>query len=216
MAKEERRVEVEGNEPLPVAEGQLVDGRARMRDDRAAADGVDQDVDRAEFLRHRRDEHLDLGSVEGVGAAGMGPAARRPQRCDGLVEPALVVVDADHDRPFAGHDVGGGAPDAAGDGGDERDSVGKPHVSSSVFLPIPVPVVPAKASIQGSLPEQFDQALLAHQTAGQCPALIAQSDLVELHRISPTVPDSRRKLRIIGAPGKGRSKVRRSLCPDAV
>jgi hypothetical protein len=55
------------------------------------------------------------------------PPASRAQRRNRRVEPALVDVDGDHDRPLSGHDVGGGAADAARRRGDDYDPVGKAH-----------------------------------------------------------------------------------------
>ena len=50
MGEQERAVEIEVDQPLPLGKGQLVDLGARVRNDRAAAYGIDQDVDPAEFL----------------------------------------------------------------------------------------------------------------------------------------------------------------------
>ena len=101
MAEQERAVQVKGDEPLPVVERQLIHRRAGMRDDRAAADRVDQDVDGAELLRHGGDKRVDLGRVKRVDASPVRPPASRAQRRDRRVEPALVDVDGDHDRALS-------------------------------------------------------------------------------------------------------------------
>src|SRR4029453_13677518 len=53
---EEGGVEVEGDKLLPVGEAQLLGRRLRIGDHRAAAHGVDQDVDAAVVLRPPRDQ----------------------------------------------------------------------------------------------------------------------------------------------------------------
>ena len=102
-------------------------GALGFRNDRAAADRVDEDVDRAELLQHRGDRRVDIGFVERVAQAAMRPPAGLAQRRDGPVEPLLVVIDGDDDRALARHDVGGGAADAARRRGDQRDLVLKAH-----------------------------------------------------------------------------------------
>jgi hypothetical protein len=52
--------QIEGDQPLPFLESQLVDIGAGVRDDRAAADGIDQDVDGAELLLDRGDGRFHL------------------------------------------------------------------------------------------------------------------------------------------------------------
>ena len=98
-----------------------------LRDDRTAADGIDQDVDPAEFLLDRGNRPLHLSRIEGVAK----PPVRRPagaaQGGDRLVEAVLMIVDADDDRTFARHDLGGGTADPVGEGGDQRDLAGEPH-----------------------------------------------------------------------------------------
>ena len=59
----------------------------------------------------------------------MRPAAGAAQCRDRGLEPVRVIVDADDDRAFPRHDLGGGAADAVGEGGDDRDLVGEPHGS---------------------------------------------------------------------------------------
>jgi hypothetical protein len=104
-----------------------------MRDDRAAADGVDEDVDGAEFLRHGGGDGVDLARVEHVGASRMGAPAGRAQFGDGIVKPALVDINRDHDRPLARHDAGGGAADPARRRSDDRYFAGKAHPLPPVF-----------------------------------------------------------------------------------
>ena len=55
----------------------------------AAADCVDQNVDGAEFLRHRVGDGVNLDRVEHIGALRNGATAGRPQRRDGVIEPRL-------------------------------------------------------------------------------------------------------------------------------
>ena len=70
---------------------------------------------------------FDLGRVERIGAAPVRPPAGRAQPRHGRVEPARVIVDGNHDAPFARHDIGGGAPDPARRRSDDRHLVGKAH-----------------------------------------------------------------------------------------
>ena len=66
MGEQEGAVEIEVDQALPFGEGQLVDPCAGIGDDRAAADGVDQDVDPAEFLLDGGDCGLYLPGIERV------------------------------------------------------------------------------------------------------------------------------------------------------
>jgi hypothetical protein len=75
VGEQERAAQVEVDQLLPVGKAQLVDIGARLGDDRAAADRVDQNVDRAEFLRDRRDGPIDLRPIERVAQPAMRPAA---------------------------------------------------------------------------------------------------------------------------------------------
>ena len=59
MGEQEGAAEIKIDQALPFGEGQLVDPCAGIGDDRAAADGVDQDVDPAEFL-------LDRGLIDAI------------------------------------------------------------------------------------------------------------------------------------------------------
>jgi len=69
-----------------------------MRDDGAAADCVDQNVDGAEFLRHRGGDGVDLDRVERIGALCNGATTGRSQRGYGVIEPRLVNVAAPRPR----------------------------------------------------------------------------------------------------------------------
>ena len=129
VGEEERATQVEVDQRPPVVEAQLVDRGAGFGDDRAAADRVDQDVDRGEFLRHRRDGPIDLRRVERVTQPGVRPPAGLAQFCHRPVEPLRVVVDRDDDPAFARDNVGGGAADAARRRGDQRHLVLKAHPS---------------------------------------------------------------------------------------
>src|SRR5208282_6429012 len=111
---EKRSVEIEGDQALPFGKGQLVDPRAGIRNDRTPADGVDEDVNPAEFLLDRGDGRLDLPGIEGVAKPALGLATRLSQRRHRLHEAALVIVDADDDRTFTSHDLGSCAPDPVG------------------------------------------------------------------------------------------------------
>jgi len=50
--EEKGPAEIKIDQPLPLGKGQLVDPGPGIGDDRAAAHGVDQDVDRAELVVH--------------------------------------------------------------------------------------------------------------------------------------------------------------------
>ena len=127
MAKEEGRIEVEGEKALPIGKAQLIDLSAGARNDRAAADRVDEDVDGAELARDRGGERLDRSAVERVDGARVDAPAGRGHFGHRIGEPRLVVVDGHDNRPLARHDVGGGAADAARRGGDDRDAVRETH-----------------------------------------------------------------------------------------
>jgi len=129
MGEQERAREVEVDQPLPVAEAQLVDRRTGFADDRAAGDGVDQDVDPAEFRHDRADRRLHVLLVEGIAQPPMRSAAGLIQLRHRAVEPLLVVVDRDDDAAVLRDDVGGGAADAARRRGDQRHLVVKAHPS---------------------------------------------------------------------------------------
>src|SRR5271170_3593228 len=55
------------------------------------------------------------------------PCARRAQCGNGRVESIVVIIDGDHDRSLARHDVGGSAADPARRRGNDRDLVGEAH-----------------------------------------------------------------------------------------
>src|SRR5207248_2611778 len=100
---------------------------AGLRDDRAAADRIDQDVDRAEFPHDRRDRSVDLRLVERVAQFAVRPPPGLAQFAHRAVEPLLVVVDRDDGAALLRDDVGGGAADAARRRGDQRHLVLKAH-----------------------------------------------------------------------------------------
>src|SRR5262249_58703444 len=66
VAEQERAVQVELDKLLPVVEAQFIDGGARLLDDRAASDGVHQDVHRAVLLRGPGGNVVDLAFIERV------------------------------------------------------------------------------------------------------------------------------------------------------
>src|SRR5207244_11835961 len=113
VAEEERPVEVEGDEALPLGERELVDCGGRPRDDRAPAHRVDQDVDPPELAHDAVDHVTDLGRVQGVARSRVPLAPGPPDPATGLLESALVGVDADADAALAPDDLGGGAADPA-------------------------------------------------------------------------------------------------------
>ena len=83
--------QVEVDQPLPLGKFLLFDPRARIGDDRAAADRVDEDVDAAEFLVDRGGGGLELTAVEGITQLSVRGAARSAQRRHRLVEAAVVA-----------------------------------------------------------------------------------------------------------------------------
>src|SRR5260370_38934554 len=93
MGKEEVADKREVDQLLPVGKAQLIDAGAGLADDRAAADRVDQDVDRAELARDRRDERVDLGGIERITDTPMRPPAGRAYFRDDPVETLLLVVN---------------------------------------------------------------------------------------------------------------------------
>ena len=93
MREQERAGQVEVDQRLPVGQRQLLGGGAGLGDDRAAADGVDEDVDPAEALGGVGDHVVHLALFERVGVVGMGLAARSPDLGDGRVQPLAIVVD---------------------------------------------------------------------------------------------------------------------------
>ena len=131
MGEQEGAVEVEGDQLLPVGEGQFLGGGLRIGDHRAAADRVDQDVDPAVVALDFGDQPVDLGRVQRVDQLAFDLAARLAaglaQRRYRLVEAALVIVDGDHRRALARHDRGGGAADAVRRGADQRHLVPEAH-----------------------------------------------------------------------------------------
>ena len=75
MGEEERAVQIKVDDRFPLVEGELVDSRAGARDDRTAADRVDQDVDAPEFAGDALDQRVDRVLVERVAQPVMRPAA---------------------------------------------------------------------------------------------------------------------------------------------
>jgi hypothetical protein len=130
--------EIEVNEALPVGEAQLVDTGRGIGDDRAAANGVDEDIDSAEFLFRRGHRLFHLRRVGRIAEPAVGPAAAVAQCRHRGLEPPRVIVDADDDRTLARHDLGGSPPDAVGTGGDQRDFVREPHGSPLPSRPLPM------------------------------------------------------------------------------
>ena len=139
MGEQKCPVEVESDQPLPLVKGQLVHIGARICDDRAAADGIDEDVGGAEFVFDRGHHRVNLPLIEGVAETPVGNAADPAQGGNRGFEPVRVVIDADDDRALAGHDLGSGTADAVGKGGDDRDFVREAHgspLSCSLFSPL--------------------------------------------------------------------------------
>src|SRR5206468_10501210 len=102
-----------GNEPLPLGERQFVDGGPGLRDGRAPADRVHEDVDAAVLTDHAVGDVLDIGGVEGIGATPMRAAASVAYAGHRLVEPSLIGVDAHHDAALTTDDLGRGLSDPA-------------------------------------------------------------------------------------------------------
>jgi hypothetical protein len=100
-------------------------------DHRAAADGVDQDVDAAVIALDFGDKPVDGGSVQRVDQLAFRLTARLaaglPQCRHRLVQAALVVVDGDHRRALARHDRCSGPADAVRRRADQRHLVLEAH-----------------------------------------------------------------------------------------
>src|SRR5215471_4322353 len=90
---------------LPIGKAQLIDRRAGIADDRAAAHGVDQDVDSTEFLLYGGNGPLHLTRIEGVAEPPMRGAAGASQGSHGVVEAILMIVDANNSCAFVRHDL---------------------------------------------------------------------------------------------------------------
>jgi hypothetical protein len=127
VGEQERAVQIELDQRLPIVKAQLVDIGAGFRDDRAAADCIDKDVDAAEFPRDRSDRPLDQRRVERVAKPAMCPPPGLAQFAHRAVQPLLVVVDRHDDPALARNDVGRCAADAARRRGDQRHPVLKAH-----------------------------------------------------------------------------------------
>src|SRR5206468_9749648 len=122
IAEQKRAGEVEMEHPLPVVERELVHLGGRLRDDRAAADRIDQDVDATVLVDDPLDDARHLGGVERVGHETVCGAAGGADDADYLAE-ALLADPAPDDGPaLSAEDLGGRPPDAAARGGDQRDS----------------------------------------------------------------------------------------------
>jgi hypothetical protein len=121
VAEEERSGQIEVQQTLPVIERQLVDRRRGLADDRAATDGVDENVDAPVILHRPLDDALDLAGVERVGDERVCLAATVANGARRVVERGLVRVDEKDRAALATDDLGGRATDAAAAGGDERD-----------------------------------------------------------------------------------------------
>ena len=131
MGEQERAVEVEGDQLLPVGETELLGRGLRIVDHRAAADGVDQDVDATVIALDLSDQPVDRAGVQRVDQPAFYLAARLAaglaQRRHRLVQPALMVVDGDHRRTLARHDRCGGPADAVRRRADQRHLVLEAH-----------------------------------------------------------------------------------------
>jgi hypothetical protein len=127
VREEERAVEVEGEQLLPVGERQLVDGGCRLGDHGAAPDRVHEDVDPSVGPHDVRDDSVHGRRVERVGDAALGAAAGVANRRHGLVEPALVGVDPDDDSALGTDDLRRRLPNPARRRRDERDSIRESH-----------------------------------------------------------------------------------------
>src|SRR5215813_851674 len=106
MGEKKRPIEIEGDQALPFGKGQLVDPGSGIRDDRTAADCIDEDVDPAKFLLDGGDRRLGLSRIEGVAKPTVSRAASAAQGGGCLIESPPMIVDADDDRTFARHDLG--------------------------------------------------------------------------------------------------------------
>jgi hypothetical protein len=105
----------------------LRDRGRRLRNDRAAADGVREDIDPAVLVDHPPDRRRHLRAIERVGDQAVGGTARAPDRADHLIQHVLVDLDGHDGAALATDDLGGRPPDAAARGRDQRDSSREPH-----------------------------------------------------------------------------------------
>src|SRR5262249_28364074 len=121
VAEQKRAGQIEVQQTLPVLERQLVDRRRRPADDRAAAHGVDQNVDASVRLHDTLHDAVDLRGVQRVGDDRIDGAAARTHRARRLIERRLVVVHEKDGAALASDDLRGRSTDAAAASGDERD-----------------------------------------------------------------------------------------------
>ena len=112
--------EVEVEQALPVVERQLVHRGGGLRDDRAAADRIDENVDAAVLVDDPSHRARHLGGVERVGHETVGGAARGADGADRLIQGLLVEIDGDHGPALSTDDLGGRPPDAAARSRDQR------------------------------------------------------------------------------------------------
>src|SRR5262245_57868238 len=120
MDEEKGALEIECEELLPLGQRELVHGGSGPGHDGAPAHGVDQDVDVPMLAHHTLHYLVDLRRVERIGPVRMGAAACGLDSGDRILEPALVVVHESDGATIGADDVGGGPPDPARRGGDER------------------------------------------------------------------------------------------------
>src|SRR5204862_121964 len=98
-----------------------------LADDRAAADGVDEDVDASVVLHGAPHDTVDLPCVERVGHDRMRGAAVRAHGARRLVERGLVGVHQNDDTTFAPDDLSRRASDATSACADECDTSLESH-----------------------------------------------------------------------------------------
>src|SRR5205823_8930012 len=140
VAEEERALEVERDETLPLGERELVDRGRRPRDHRAPPDRVDQDVDASELTDDAVHQGADLPRIQRVGPACERSSPRRADSEHRRVEPCWVSVHADDDPAFATDDVGRGAADPARRRSDERHLVAESRLGCHAIRPAMMPV----------------------------------------------------------------------------
>ncbi len=90
---------------LPFIEPEFVDRGAGIVDERAAADGVDENVDAAEFVHRLLHNVCRLAGVEGVGHDAFGFAATLAHAAHHEVNVFLTGVNTDNGPAFFAHDL---------------------------------------------------------------------------------------------------------------
>src|SRR5439155_4119255 len=121
VTEEKGRVQVEGDQALPLGQRQVVYGGRGAGDDGAAAVRVDEDVDTAVGAHHAVDHLGHLSRIEPIGPAPLGLSPATANAVHDRVETGLVRIYADHRASFAADDLRRRATDPAAGRCDEHD-----------------------------------------------------------------------------------------------